>query len=393
MPILANYNHFAGINQEMAVLHHALAYQGGDLSETLLFGISGGIVTGYFTFDFHGVDPELLILTRYSFNPMQKVVERLGIPVTVKQTDKAEKATQNLLKALEAGQVPIVYADMHSLPYNNMVGDEMNWAMMPLVVYGLEGETAYLADRAVMGLTATADELLRARGRVKSDKHRLLLLGAPDKDKLSAAVEAGIRTCLDSCFGEPPVQGLRGKFGLVAYDKWITLLTTTKDKLSWAKYFGTVSRLYTGMCYAYQSIEHYGTGGAGARGLYADFLDEAAVILERPGLKDAARDFQATLPQWQALAETLLPDSVGPLQETRSLLDESVALFRNQGNASLAARQQISKRLDAIQQEIGESWPLDAAGMVAFRDSVRVAVVALQQVERTAFETLRRVMG
>jgi hypothetical protein len=392
MTNLPGYRHFTGVNQEMAVLNQALAYAGSPLSEHLLFGISGGVVTGYFTFDFHGVDPQLLILTRYSFDPMQKVVDRLGIPVTVKQTDKPEKATQNLLDALDAGQVPIAYADMHSLPYNNMVGDEMNWAMMPVIVYGLDGETAYLADRAAVGLTATAAELLAARGRVKSNKHRLLLLGAPDIARLPGAVEAGIRTCIDSCFGEPPVQGLRGKFGMVAYDKWITLLTTHKDKLSWSKYFGTVPRLYTGMRYAYQSIEHYGTGGFGARRMYADFLHEAAVILGRPHLREAARAFQATVPLWRRLAHTLLPDSVVPLHDTRRLLDDSAELFRSQGNASLAARQAISTQLDAIQLGIAESWVLDAAGMNHFRETVREAVAALQPVEQTAFETLRDVM-
>ena len=65
----------------------------------------------------------------------------------------------NLLEVLESGRPALVWADMFSLPYNDLPYDERNWGMMPLVVYGYEGETACLADRANVPLVVAASDL------------------------------------------------------------------------------------------------------------------------------------------------------------------------------------------------------------------------------------------
>src|SRR6266496_4996271 len=94
MPQLNNYHQFDGLHWETGTVRNALDYQGvkaphtrKPLSEVLLFGISGGVIAGYFTFEYKGFDPWLHFLTRNTLDPMPALRDRLGIAAQVKQTD------------------------------------------------------------------------------------------------------------------------------------------------------------------------------------------------------------------------------------------------------------------------------------------------------------------
>lgn len=393
MIILPNFTHFASANWDTGTVANTLAYAGQPIDEALIFGISGGIVAGYFTFDFHGEDPHLTFLARYSFDPLKVIYDRLGIKPRVRQTDQPELARRYLLETLDAGQPAIVLADMYSLSYNNVAADPLEWAMMPVLVYGHDDHHAHLADRARVGLTVTAGELAAARGRVKKDKHRLWTLPPVDLDRLPAAVEAGLRTCLNSFYGDPPVAPLRNKFGFMAYQKWADLLVNRKDKLAWSKYFAAGPRFYNGLTSAYRSIELLGTGGAASRPQYADFLEQAAALLDRPALKVAAAPFRAAAVRWGELSAALLPETVPLLAETRQLMQRERQLFAEQGGASLPERQQITARRQTLQREWNGRAALDAAETVALCESLRERVLAVHDAEQIALSTLRDALG
>src|SRR5262249_6133054 len=135
MPMLTNYHEFGGRDRETGSIRNALAYQGvkaphtGEtMSEALLLGVSGGITVGYFTFEYAGYLPHLALLTRNTFSPMETVLERLAIPQDIYRTDKADKGEANLLEVLESGKPALIWADIFTLPYNDMPYDEHNWA-------------------------------------------------------------------------------------------------------------------------------------------------------------------------------------------------------------------------------------------------------------------------
>ena len=127
MTVLNNYRYFLGRHWETGSVCNHWAYQGvtaphtgQPYSEALLLGISGGIVMGYFSFAYEGYDPQARILTRNTFDPLDRLLERLGAVQHLRQTPDPARARRYLLEALDQGLPPIAWADAYSLPYNNL---------------------------------------------------------------------------------------------------------------------------------------------------------------------------------------------------------------------------------------------------------------------------------
>jgi len=403
MPILKDYHEFAGRHYETGTIRNALAYQGVKaphtgqaVSEALLMGISGGITFGYYTFEYKGYLPHIALLTRNTFDPLDTLLERLAIPQDVLQTDNAKKGEANLLEVLESGRPALVWADLFSLPYNNLPHDEMMWFMMPVLVCGYENGTAYIADRSSRPLKVTAEELNKARARVKQDKFRVVMLDAPDWNRLPAAVSQAIWQCI-RLFTEMPPKGARHNFGLAALQHWANMLTNTRNKQSWARYFEPGERLWMALAGNIMQPGAFGfihrePGNSAERGMYADFLDEAALILKKPGLKEVAIQFRGSEAAWGQLAEMLLPDDVPALQEAKELLTRKHRLFIEQGAEASEEIRQINARLEALRKDASEHFPMSEAEVVVFREGLSEQVLKIHDLERAAIESLQAVM-
>ena len=94
--------YFSGRHSETGSIQNVLALQGitaphtdETYSEALLLGVSGGVTFGYFTFEYEGYLPHLALLTRNTFDPFQTILERLGIPQDVRQTNKVENCRKD----------------------------------------------------------------------------------------------------------------------------------------------------------------------------------------------------------------------------------------------------------------------------------------------------------
>jgi hypothetical protein len=207
-------------------------HTGRPYSEALLLGVSGGIAFGYFTFEYKGYLPHLVLLTRNTFNPFPTILERLGIAQDVQRTHKAEIAEKNLQHALESGLFPILWADQFSLPYNLLPADKPMWGMMPILAFETDGKSVTVADRSRQPLHLSMADLAKARERVKEDKYRLITLDAPQTTKLAGAVHKGICQAISLFTAEPP-RGSRDNFGFAAYEKLAGLLVNIRNKQSW----------------------------------------------------------------------------------------------------------------------------------------------------------------
>jgi hypothetical protein len=361
----------------------------------LLLGVSGGAVMGYFSFAYEGYDPMARILTRNTFDPWMTMLSRLGVTQNVRQTAKPEKAVANLTTALEEGTPAIVWADVWNLPYNALTFDDGMWAMFPILVYGYDeaADIVRIADRARVGLTTTSGELAAARGRTKKSGHRLMTLEAPDPAKLPAAVSAGIWDCI-RLYTEPPPKLGKNSFGLAAYQRWVELLAKPKARMSWEREFPAGSKMYAGLMTAFTDIAIFGKEGDNFadRLLYAAFLDEAAVILGKPGLGEVAGQFRAAAAEWGALAKALLPDEVEPLRETRELMLRRHNAFLDRGNAAQKEMRAIDARLDAIKAAVVADYPLSQPEVEAHRVRIAGQVMAIHDVEAAAVETLKATM-
>ncbi len=401
MTILEDYTQFDGRHWETGSVHNYLAYRGFEAphtgapySEALLMGVSGGAVMGYFTFEYEGWDPMCRILTRNTFNPMETMLSRLGIVQHRLHTASPEKGVANLLDTLDSGVPAIVWADMFSLPYNAPGESEQIWAMWPVVVYGYhaEADCVWIADRARVPLTATTAALEQARARVKKERFRVLTLDPPNPEKLVSAVQAGIWDCI-KLFTEKPPKGSKNNFGLQALRFWADMLRSPKGRVSWNKVFPPGRKMYAGLREAYFDIRLFGKDSPAERDVYADFLDEAAVILDRPALGSAAERFRNSGQAWQALLGALLPDSIPDFQEARALLHSRHQLFLDKGDDSREERREINRKLDAITEKMETAFPLGEMEVERTRQELADRVMAVHDCEREAVETLRAAMA
>ncbi len=127
MTVLQDYKQFAGLHWETGTVRNFLDYSGvtaphtnEPYSEALLMGVSGGAVMGYFLFAYEGYDPMARILTRNTFDPLDRLLERPGVVQNRLHTSSADKGRANLVDTLNSGIPAIVWADLWSLPYNNL---------------------------------------------------------------------------------------------------------------------------------------------------------------------------------------------------------------------------------------------------------------------------------
>ena len=404
MSVLKNYKSFSGRHWETGSIHNALAHQGfiaphtgKPYSEEFLLGMSGGINFGYFTFQYTGLPPQLAILTRNTFDPFQTLLERMGVPQEVYQTGSASKGLDNLLSVLEEGKPAIVWADAFSMPYEALSGRVDYWAMQPIVVYGHDGKRALVADRSGLGLEVSAKRLEAARARIKKDKFRVISLGEPSEAKLVSSVNLAIWQCVRA-FTEAPPRGTRSNFGLAAYEHWSRMLTNTRNKQSWERFFpakeGHFSAIagngpFPGLL---DAIFAWGDMGA-ERERFAVFLEEAAIMLKNQALVEVAEEFRKCHALWINLADVLGANKMPSLMKAKKLIFQRGSLFIQKGADAMQPIKAINNELSQLSRE----WPKNEGGnemlIAGHRKSVQSAVNAIKDAEGLAIQKLSKAMS
>lgn len=395
MALLPNYNAFAGRHAETGSVVNALASQGvraphtgKAVSEALLLGISGGITVGYFTFAYEGYAPHIALLTRNTFDPFETLLDRLAIPREFRQSENPAKGEANLIATIEEGAAPIVWADAFSLPYNNIPWDDRNWAAAPLIVYGVEGDTVSIADRSAAPFHVDRATLATARGRIKKDRQRIMELDAPNFDLLPEAVHRGIAQCL-ALFTEKPPRGKKENFGLAALENWAKLLTDARNRQGWAKQFPPGEALWQALLGTHWQpgvlgwVMAWGAGDGAERGLYADFLDEAATILGKPALNEAAATFRESHAAWLDLAQNLVP-AQGPLREAHTLLLERDRRFKNEGGGAVDEVRALDAQLATLRSDTLANFPMSPSEVAALEEQIAEQVLAIRGIESRA---------
>jgi hypothetical protein len=392
---------FNGRHWETGSIHNALAMQGikalhtgKPYSEALLLGVSGGIAFGYFTFEYKGYLPHVALLTWNTFNPFSTILERLGIAQDIRQTNIADTAEKNLRDTLESGLYQILWADQFSLPYNCLPADEPMWGMMPILAVETDGKSVTIADRSSQPLHISMADLTKARGRVKEDRYRLMTLDAPPTTKLAGSVHKGICQAI-SLFTEEPPRGARDNFGFAAYEKLAEMLVNTRNKQSWERFFAPGVRMYHALAGspvqpgAYHWVNTWGATDGADRGLYADFLLEAAQILKKPSLNESAEKFGESHKLWLAFADALLPDDIPLLGESKKLIQKKHDLFIDKGETALPEIKQINSRLNELLSQSKNDFPLSNAQAADLRSNLRDILLKISRVEQQAVELLQ----
>ncbi len=386
--ILDKYQMLGGVDPETAGVKNILAYHevkaphsGRPFSEAMLLGIGGGLGSAYILWEFekHGY-PSIVLGFRNRFNYpvkyLQNLCGRLGAETQVFETAGKKKAAAQLEMALEAGDPAMVWLDLGGAPYY------MHYLQAGVaVVYGIDGEKVLVDLLARRPYTIASDLLAEARARVPSFKNRIMVVEPKGPFQLEEAIRLGIQDCVDYLGASST------SFALPAIRKWARLMTDTKNKKGWPTVFKGGVGLYGTLRTVYEAIEHL--GGGGMRGMYADFLEEAAPVLDSTDLKKIAGQYRALHQRWSALADAALPDEIDVFKTTRELLDRRAALRREQGGEGLDAITPINDALHDLKGELNDSFPLSEPETSQLLADMQSHLEGIFQAEKEALAALQ----
>jgi hypothetical protein len=396
--VIEGYAQFGGRHTELAALRNVLeftqakaSHTGQLFTEAFLFGTGGGIGFGYFLFARRGGRPVYLgtrIHTRETERPefLQTICNRLGLACHVQNSSSATAALTNLNRNLSSGTPVLAWTDAARLPYSGYTGFGNFYHVV--VVYGVDDETGkvQLADRAPRPLPVTVEEFRYARQTSWSPKYRTATVGpSPELSDPRTAAEQGIRQCIDQM-----TTGLGiANFGLNGMAKWATILTSSKEKKSWLKVYSPGSDLYCALFTVYEQIMTLGNVGAASRTLYAEFLDEAAELLGKPALREAAGLYRESELLWREVAEAHLPAAFRGFVEARELAEERRSVFETQGAEGRERLDEIKARLAEIEQQMAAEFPVPQSEMRGLLNDIRIRILKVRDHESKSIDALR----
>lgn len=389
--------HLAGREPESAAVLNALNRLGrcsGDLcTGEMLFGLGGGLGMTYFLFDMHGYHP-LFIGTRYHASEAEAPVfvmqmcEAWEATTELKHASSSSASTKSLTKALDDGFTPIVWVDATKLPYMFLSGRPNMY--YTIVVYEKDGDEFVVGDVGENVFRLSVEELEEARDSHYAPKFRSLTIkDASAKPALRELVSQRIKlTCGQMLEG----LGITN-FGLEAFKKWAGMLTNAKNKKGWSQTFTDGSALQRALCSVYVQIELRGNGGSAFRGLYADFMEQAAGVLKKPALKKVADQFREAEASWHKVALAALPESIPVLKETRHAFERRGTLLRKPRTAKIDEElDSIRTRLKELRESSAKDLALSSQDKLDLFSNISARVLETEAIERAAFTDLSKLV-
>lgn len=290
--MMIDFTHRQSAHCESGVTANLLSHYGLEMSEALAFGIGGGIFFAYLPF----IKINDLPLTTFRYTTgaiMKRTMESLGIRVKTQKFRNPQTAMNELDRVLSQGTPVGLQTGAWFLPYFPPAY-RFHFNMHNMVVFGREQEN-YLISDPVFPEPVVCDRisLMKARftkGALEPKGKMYYVDGLPDSFDMQRAVKKGIETAVKAMLKTPlPIVGVRGmRFLATRMEQWPKKLGQEKAVL----YLGQLVRMQ----------EEIGTGGAGFRFIYAAFLQEAAAILDNPGLQKCSETLTAIGDQWREFA-------------------------------------------------------------------------------------------
>jgi hypothetical protein len=393
-PFVARQSEAGSLQAALAYLDIHAPHSGQPYSEAMLFGLGGGIGFSYFVFEYKSARIKTLTLgTRIttleeSSRPqfVQTICERIGAPLRVLHPTTVAAANNGVRQALAEGTPPIVWIDLSGAPYHFPATADYAAA----VVYAWKDDQVLLAGRSRRLLSLRRKAFEAARSSMGVPKARTVVVGRPERGPhLAVSLQEALRQTRDQMARGIQVGQFRGNFGLAALEKWATLLADEGDRKGWPRFFPAGRDLLAALLAVYVQIELRGRGGGAYRGLYAEFLEEAAEATRRRRLKEAAEPFRLSARAWHSLARTALPNSVPALRRLRELTAAREANLARLGAQGLARAVELAEEMRRLRRSIEEDFPLESAEVLDLLADLRRRVQRIHALESAALQALR----
>ncbi|MFI6561201.1 BtrH N-terminal domain-containing protein [Streptomyces sp. NPDC050534] len=282
---------FVGKHCESTTLVNLLRQQEIDLSESLVFGIAGGLSFIYWRtkqmptpFVGGRIKPDTL---------SAHLADALNLRLSVHETSSVKRAREQLLEELESGTVVGLKLDRYFLDYST---DDFRFAAHYVACVGHDDDRFALVETQPLGLQwATGESLTTARNArgPMSSRNRAFTLarqkgGLPD---LGEAARKGIKMAAENILN-PPISnfGYKGMHKVAdLMPQWLDDLETPADSLP------EISTI----------MEDAGTGGGLFRAMWADFLAETAELTGNDAFQETSDAYREVAKKWTAVAGLL----------------------------------------------------------------------------------------
>jgi hypothetical protein len=395
-----------GIHPDTASMATVLAARGvvspitdRPLSEALLLVAGGGLGAGYILWEFESRKGAVLTLGfrnqwQYPGIPgwFGKTTERLGVPTVLHETSGAKAAREALDAALADGSPVVATVDQQSMGLWGLPPELSGYGGYPVVVTGRTDDGAYLVDdRGTAPFVVPADVMTAARGRVGSYRNRLIELrpgpGPLPADRLRDALMAGLADQVDH------LSSGSDSFSLPAWRKWSRLMTDRRNAKGWPRVFAAGHGLFDALISMVELVDDgVGAWGGHLRELYADGLEEAAAILDRPALREAAGAWRASADLWQELADGAVPTDVDGAADAVELAEELHDAVMS-GEPGRAQARWAAAGLWEIRGRYANAWPLAEDETDALLADLGRRLAAIHAAEQTALDATGRAIG
>jgi len=287
-----DFQHHQSAHCENGVTSNLLRYYGINLSEPMVFGIGSGYFFSHMPFyKLNG-----MAITSFRVWPgwiFKRVTHRIGIGVKRFKFRNQEKAMKALDNLLENG-IPVgMLVGVYQLPYFPKEY-RFHFNAHNITVFGKEGDRYLVSDPIMEQVETLSYEELRkvrfAKGTYPPSGRMYCITDVPAQADIKPAIIKGIRKTAKDMLTIPiPMFGIDGiRFLAKRMRKWPKKLGEKAAILN----LGQVIRM----------LEEIGTGGAGFRFIYAAFLQECALILEKPWLNDLSMEMTGIGDQWREFA-------------------------------------------------------------------------------------------
>jgi hypothetical protein len=287
-----DFKHEMAAHCETGTLRLQLNHKGLNLSESLVFGIAGGIFFGYFTgskFAF----PTFIVRSKPG-DIRKKISKRLGIGIKTakfKDQDKAEKALDELLDKNIPVAVQVDFFYMDYLPAYLRVHINVHF----INVVGKRGDNYLVSDCYYPQIVELSRESLRKGrfpgGNMSPDGFMYYIENIPSDIEYKKAVKKGIKKACYNMLKLPiPFIGIKGMRKFASHIS------------EWPKYALDNEYLSHEVTKINILLEDQGTGGAGFRFMYATFLKQAAEILNEKELVRFSKEMMDNGDEWRKIS-------------------------------------------------------------------------------------------
>jgi Domain of unknown function (DUF4872)/Butirosin biosynthesis protein H, N-terminal len=300
-------------HQPSALARTLLHAAGLAVSEPMACGLGGGIGFLYAVFEYRQVNhPLLTIVAQHHPTPwLSAVAENLALPVDEVHSSSPKAARQKLDRALaERGPVQLT-VQRGRLPRHNTESDLEAADPYPVVVLAPRDGGYLIQDVGPQPYPVDADDLVAAWSGHRKGRFAMASLDgdgvaaiASDPASVAAGVRRAVRMTVAHLTGPVLGNSFDVNFGLSGMAKLAHEMADGSTKTGWARRFAPpASAGYACRRLAECLTTAYTASGA-TRPLYAEFLHEAAVLLDDAALAEAADLIAASGRAWTVLAAT-----------------------------------------------------------------------------------------